>query len=92
MLDEDCLATILFELESLSDAEAERLVSNNDSPITKQSYRLQRCNATNKGALRGSDFHFAAIFAECRHPFLHQTQRCTAAYDHVLKYLKCACP
>ena len=36
MLDESQLATILDELESLSEAEAERLVSENNSPITKR--------------------------------------------------------
>ena len=35
-LDQSQLATILDELESLSEAEAERLVSENNSPITKQ--------------------------------------------------------
>ena len=35
-LDESELATILDELESLSEAEAERLVSKNNSPITKK--------------------------------------------------------
>ena len=36
MLDESRLETILDELESLSEAEAERLVSKKNSPITKQ--------------------------------------------------------
>ena len=35
-LDQSQLAAILDELESLSEAEAERLVSENNSPITKQ--------------------------------------------------------
>ena len=35
-LDQSRLAAILDELESLLEAEAERLVSENNSPITKQ--------------------------------------------------------